>query len=636
MNVASRNNFNERKISFPLGQFLILILMFIVFWGTLFYLKPQRQVGLSFRYDLTSISLFIFLCTSLIFLVKGLWGNILFSFFFIILSALPLSGLWSSGQTEPYTLFGLFPLSDARNYYESALRFLLGGQLSGIASYRPITPAFIALLLRITGSNLQAALAIQTYIVSISAIGATLAIRKRWGNIASAFFTLLIFLFWRPFIGTFLSENLGLAFGLSALYALLGWAGELDRIHLFITGFLLTTALNIRAGAFLILPAIFIVLLLNRNQLPKNSVIIFFSSIVFAFIFNLFVSIMYSNQVVGFSSNVMMNLYQLVTNSDSWREFGRANPNANVKDTWDSIKLIYSSFINEPINLLRALSRAYQEYFSPGRSGLYGFIEGERVHTTRPSVLIGTLVLYAFSILGFFIEYRRWKKQKNIFSVILIASTIGAILSAPILYSGNYSGMRFFAASMPLQLIFPSLGLKFIFENFLKLQKFQVQEKISYKKENFSIFPHLFIWIILLGIAVNVINRSEPQSDHISCSQNEFPLLFFISDGNQISIVKDGSEFPEYLPYINEYRARNSSHGLATTFSSEYKTLQAPFAMVSGIDTLSKRGLFLILLQSEIPEKSGWLSVCVKEGGFPRLDGDGFVFTRLAYTSAIK
>ena len=625
-------NLRERKTIF---FFLLTIFILLGAWAFLFYLPLPRQVGLSFRYDVTSIAVIIFLGSFLSLLIKGMWGELIFTAFFLTLSALPLSGLWASGQTEPYTLFGLLPFSDARMYYEGALRFLMGGRLTGISTFRPIAPAFLSLLLRLTDANLQAAIALQTLLGACAAAAAILYVRDVWGSWAASLFSLLVFFFWRPFIGTVLTENLGLALGLCGFLTLIAWSRTKKPQLLFLGALLLGLGLNIRAGAYFVLVSIFLVVVFFCKQLSKRSLLLFVAGVLLAWLANCMVSAIYSSKVVGFSSNVMNNLYQLVTNSDSWRELGQVYLDVDTSRTWDTLKLIAAEFFDNPLNLLEGLGRSYREFFSFGRPGAFGFIEGERVHTTRPSVLAATALLYLLSALGVARESLRWYRKKDLTSALLIMSLLGILLSAPILFSGGFSGMRFFAATMGFQIIFPCLGLLFLQENVFRWIKMPVADRTSFDQPPRLLIPSFLLILIMLGLPLNALFRSPPQMNELVCDTGETPVSMAVHHGSYVSIVTDTSPEPEYLPTIRESRARLSSHGLAPSFSSEFTQLSAPYSLVSGIDAHSNRGIILVLAPQEVPISNARVEICTRESGLPRLDKNGYLFSNEAFITAV-
>jgi len=627
----------ERKeIISSIGR-TILTIVVLIFVGLFFACYPlPRQIGLSFRYDLASISIIILLGSFVLLLVNGFIGGLAFTAFFLILTMLPLSGLWASGQTEPYILFGLLPYSDAQYYYLGAQRFLMGGSLSGIAAYRPIGPAAVALLLRITGGNLQATLTILTVVVGVAAAVAVLEVKKTWGPLAGALFSLLIFLFLRPFIGTLLSENLGLAYGLAGFSFLLSWSKDRQPWALFIGIFLLGIGLQIRAGAYFVLATIFFAVFFGRKNLPKHSILLLILALLLVSSVHIVISLIYTGDTVPVSSNVMDILYMLASNSDNWRDLRAVNPQAYQVQTLDTIKMIFTEFTNNPSNLVKSLGRAYGEFFTLGRKGAFGFIEGERVHTTRPSVLAGTLLLFLLSALGIIKAVSGWLKHKDMPFILILAAVLGILLSVPFLFVGDFSGMRFFATTAGFQVILPCLGLLFI-ENLAGRWV-----KIKHDGASKGYLPtartilSVLLAVLLIGLLVNAIPTPVTQHVELVCEDGETPVQMTISRGSYITVMDDSMQASDWLPNIRESRARLSSHGLSTSFSSEFKTLSAPFSIINGVNAFNMQGIFLVLKPEELPDPSGVIRLCTRPGGLTRLDRNGFLFSQAAYESVLS
>ena len=105
-----------------------------------------------------------------------------------------------------------------------------------------------------TGQNLRLVNVILVIVTTIACFVASLQVQRQYGPWASTVFLLILSLFYRPFVGTLLTEHLGLALGALGFALLLGGA-DLRRPSLFLLGCLATAlALSARAGAFFVLP----------------------------------------------------------------------------------------------------------------------------------------------------------------------------------------------------------------------------------------------------------------------------------------------------------------------------------------------------------------------------------------------
>jgi hypothetical protein len=605
-------------------------------WLLLFRLPLPRQIGLSFRYDLTSIAVFLYAICFITLRLRGKWGDFSFTAVFMVLSILPLSGLWASGQTEPYTLFGLIPISDAGVYYKGALRFLRGLHLTGIATFRPIAPALFSLLLRITSGNLQAVFALQALVTAFAAVIAVLTVRDQFGALSASLFAVLIYFFQRPFTGTALTESFGVAFGLLGFSQLLVWSSTKKNISLFAGSFLLMMGLNIRAGAYFILPALTLATILFRKSLPKHALILAICGFLLAWLNNAFISHIYSSKLVGFSSNIFHNLYQLATNSSSWRDLAADIPNADLGDTFSMVKLIIAALLEEPRNLFKALGRAYGILFSLGRDGAFGFLEGERVHASRPSLIIASAGLFLLSLLGSLRAIIRWIRHHQLFDALITLTLAGILLSAPILFSGNYSGMRFFAATMGFQCVLPALGLHWLLE--LAGKKFSILKPPTSAglASRGNVFAVMLIIFVLILLPLNALGIKPTAAMAVECENEFIPVDISFDRGSYVTILADESLTRDYLPAISASRARASSHGLATNFSSEFKTLIPPFTLISAINRVDEKMKMLVMLPHEQPPHGESVRLCAAPGGFSRLDANGWLFSENAHSAVLS
>jgi hypothetical protein len=176
--------------------------------------------------------------------------------FTLCVAFIVLAGTWQAGVSDGFILGGLLPYSDAQGYYNDALRLLSGRRFTIFSSRRPLFPTFLAGLLRLTSLDLRVALVL---LMGMSVVAICLAVRevRRTLGVGSGIFMLLcLFMFYRRYIGTTLTEHLGITFGCLAFCLI--WRGAVAaRLRPVLVGlFFLSLGLNARAGAFLILPAI--------------------------------------------------------------------------------------------------------------------------------------------------------------------------------------------------------------------------------------------------------------------------------------------------------------------------------------------------------------------------------------------
>ncbi|NEQ25145.1 MAG: hypothetical protein F6K28_39905 [Microcoleus sp. SIO2G3] len=219
-------------------------------------LDLPREIGFSAKNGLTPVLIAIALLFYPAYRLSGWIGTLASLSLTLILFALPLSALWNSGISDGFIIGGLLPTGDAGGYYWEARRLLEVGNMSAWGSRRPLFSGVLATLLGLTQQNLQLTLAILVAITAISCFLAAREVQRSHGTAAGLMVIAILFLFYRRFIGYTMTESLGLALG-AVGFAIL-WRGARQRqISYCLVGvLLLTLALNARAGAFFVLPAL--------------------------------------------------------------------------------------------------------------------------------------------------------------------------------------------------------------------------------------------------------------------------------------------------------------------------------------------------------------------------------------------
>lgn len=168
-----------------------------------------------------------------------------------------LMWIWTTGQSVSYALAGWLPFSDAAGYWACANALLDTGNLAEWCQRRAAYPAFLAGINMLGGRQFFYVLLLQSVFIA----GAIFVLVRRISahipgvaTVASA--GLLLAYAMNYAFATTMTENAGLIFGCLAL-ALLVIAAEKRSLPWVLAGSaLLSVALNARAGALLVLPAL--------------------------------------------------------------------------------------------------------------------------------------------------------------------------------------------------------------------------------------------------------------------------------------------------------------------------------------------------------------------------------------------
>jgi hypothetical protein len=197
------------KITFNLWPWISLAISIAVFALILLSRSPGllRPVSMALRTGFAAIIPVAMLLVYFIFRIPGKIGEVLALISTMALFAFGLAGVWASGQTQPNLISGLIPVSDATNYYIDALRILSGKDISQFSAMRPFFPGLLSVLLKLTDRNLMAALGIITAIAGVSCYIVSREIQRTHGAEPAAFFLIMMFLYFRFYSGTTLSES---------------------------------------------------------------------------------------------------------------------------------------------------------------------------------------------------------------------------------------------------------------------------------------------------------------------------------------------------------------------------------------------------------------------------------------------
>ena len=147
------------------------------------------------------------------FRVKDRLGDLLSMAATLCLFAMPLAGLWASGQSQSVTISGLLPLTDASFYYQDSLRIIMGQDISHFSAMRPFFPGFLSFLMNLTDRNFMFSLAIITAIAAIGIYFTVREVQRTHGTEVAVFLLLILFLYFRHHSGTSMSETLGMPLG---------------------------------------------------------------------------------------------------------------------------------------------------------------------------------------------------------------------------------------------------------------------------------------------------------------------------------------------------------------------------------------------------------------------------------------
>lgn len=369
-----------------------------------------------------------------------------------------LLALWHSGLSDGFTLAGLFPYSDAAGYFGDAQRILAGEPITSFSSRRPLYAAFLAGLLKMTGNNLRWTLWLQTLLVSCALGCAIWGLWRRTGRVSNtAVFGMTMWLFFRRFIGTTTTENLGFMLGALGFLAL--WEAAHDRsIRLFILGLLLAgLALNARAGAFFVLPSLLLwggLHFAGKDRRISWQILgLGGGALVLAFGLNYGILILSGGHPGLAFSNFSYTLYGLV-HGGNWQLALTQHPELRMLEPGPQAASVFRLALDHiaahPIALIEGTFRAWMDFLPRA------FLFVESPHPWAPSALASRL-LALLALRGLFLA---WPTRSTAASSLMFTILAGILLSVPFAPPWDSDYMRIFAATIPALGWLASMGVQ--------------------------------------------------------------------------------------------------------------------------------------------------------------------------------
>jgi hypothetical protein len=455
-----------RYISFStswLGYLLRTVTFALPFlvYAAFLIIKIPGKVGLEARIGTgATLPLFLALLLYLVFQRNDWIGDLVGLTLVLLFFSLPLSGLWNSGYSNGSIIGGLLPWSDASDYYGEANYLLEGGMLGGISQRRPLFPGTLAAVLGLVHGNLAVALAIFGAVAVLACFLLACEVRRSHGTIAGIVTLVILFLFYRTYIGLSLTENLGLALGAFALAVLWRGAGSSKKKIVWAGIFLLTLALCARAGAFLILPMLVLWGAWYFRGKSCVSLRFFFvgcAAILLGFLLDAIVRRLVANSGGTAFGNFANVLYGLAMGNQIWSQVYIDHPflsSLSVSEQSTAIyQLAFEAFRSDPTRAVEGLLGAWRDYLNP-TCGAFSFVN---LNLFGILDIPGTRwALFAVSGFGLLGCIRRVRDPQ---ASLVLVSTVGILASVPFAPPIDSDSMRAYAATIPFAAIWVALGL---------------------------------------------------------------------------------------------------------------------------------------------------------------------------------
>lgn len=530
-----------------------------------------------------------------------------------LLFGIGLGGLWTNAFSEMQVVGGMLYFSDASQYSFDTLRLLNGLPFSSFSARHPLPTLFTALLLWITGKNLQLTLAILVFTCAVCVYLAGVEISRAFGPLAAAIFTLSLFLFYRRFAGILDSENLGLALGCLS-FTFFFHASRHRQPASLMGMLLLSLALAARPGAFLILPAVLVWFMLgspgaayNRLKRAALGTLVLSSGFTLTYITNAWLAEPGSRMY----SNLAYTVYGIAQGGKGWEQFLKDFPEYAQQPAVIAEQFAYQQaahlFSDHPQAAFQGLLRSFAGYFSIKDQSLFGFLSGGEItafdqQATPAKQLLYQGVRLVFLFLSGVGIWQLWKQRKKAANSLALAILSGWLLSLAFVPSEDAGMLRVFAASTPYLVLLPASGLASIGNRLGSQERELIPPKSSGFVEIGSpnkgndttpIEPDDTILIDLCAILMILLlfsgpllfkilwaNR-QPITYNPDCQPGEMFYAIEIYPGSFITLVEEGvngeSHFPEiqyadYLKSVAQFHRTESRAPLAGLSSGSLLT----------------------------------------------------------------
>jgi hypothetical protein len=596
------------SIGWQLGTFVAGA---VITWIFLSFPTP-RQFGLAFRYDFLQIIGPIALLAFLVFqLPDGLSRFFLFGVIATIL-VLPVAGLWTSGQSEQYVLGGIIPFSDARSYFTDSRRLSEGAPFITGASRRPLFTAMLTSIQWFTSQNLYVTIAILTMILGLTIYFAVIEIKSHEGSIAAVVFLVLVFCFSRMLLGKTLSEFAGLPLGLLSLVFLLRGIVRKNLKHILLGLVLLSLALNARAGAFFILPAIAIWtgwFFRTSKYFHWKSFLLACAAIAVGFVVNLLAFQAFSSAQSAPFGNFSFTIYGLARGGLGWTQIFTDHPETWTMPADQQSSYIYSLTMDliqrKPMNLVNGIVSSYQTFFS--LDDYYGSINWFGGLGTVGN--IARIGYYLLMVIGLSFLIKDFKKPLRSFFLITF---IGICLSIPFAPPIDSNRMRIYAATIPFFIAIPSIGLASICQhlpwNFIKHRDTTFQGLAPILGLGITLF---LLMTVVPFIPYKLTSPGTPSK--VVCHGNTKVVSFRVLPGNHIRIVDQDSIPQEWSPLIRQKTFATRIHNLPNweTYPLFEQMKPGQVALVD-LDLQTKDPMILIAEWQKIGGTTQVQTICAK------------------------
>jgi len=595
-------------------------------FGLLLLIPPPPFISRFFYQRDWRVLIILFIFFAILLRRNGLGGETLQVALVFGLFAMPLIYKWQFAY-DGYLIGGLLPLSDTSSYYLDAHRLANGELFTAWGGRRPLFASLLAVILRLNGGDLMATLIILTLVNIVAILIAFQAIKHWYGALGASAYLLIAYVFYTRFTGETSTEQLGFVLGnLAVFFLLVGVQTRSFWRALFGLG-LLALALNARAGAFLILPALILWLAyyFRKHVIFWRAASLAIVVVIMVFLLNTFLARVTTGQQGTTFSNYGYTLYGLASGNKGWTQVTQDYPKATESEI---MSLAIQKIRETPGLLLYGMQESYKDYFKPYR-GAFSFIFLGSTNSMAEDKFLN-MFFWGFVLIGLIHSYL--KRETGSGGLVLI-SFLGVFASLSLLPPIDTDAMRAFAATIPFTALWVAAGISALFSWGRK----QIIQKESDPPEEIGLpFQKLAlgfsVLIITLAVLAPLLLMAFPIKGPVSstslsqpaCGPAQELLRGVVFDHTSIILIPDDAALESYMPFIRISDFRNPKTAGYPFLDEELLKLGSADRITYGVRLENtSQSLYMI---SDFPVKEGKFIVCAHLPDNEQLQPYGFYY----------
>lgn len=534
-------------------------------------------------------------------------GLAILSFLVLLLS------LWATGRSHPNLIGGLLPWNDAAGYFYGANALLDSGEFTSWSQRRPIYTSLLAGFLSLTGRDFQLALLVQgTFAGAIAFFVARTASLKL--GIAAGFLVFaLLFSFAQEHAPLTMTENAGFFFGALGIAFL--WLGA-EKPHagwFAAAGLFLTFGLLARAGAFFVIPLLFLAIgFAYRDQwrVALRYALGFLTGAGLAVLLNQAMYWFAGDNTNMPNANFSYVLYGLAAGGKGWQQIYVDHPTIFHGGEGIVAKTIYAlafeRIVENPFDFLAA----YAQKLPHSILVLFDYL---------PSFFHVRRLFAVFWLVGLFVAFRN---RREPYALFLLAAAAGVVLSGPFLAD---VGSRIYAATITLDALLAGLGFSAIVA---WLEKATPQETSISNTETGLPAQLIGTATILFGLTFSGVflfpNPTAKALPKLTCNQTEIPIMLRLGSESPLIALRAKPSFTLFPPQVSH----GDFAGLlppGTHLREKLGQLPPETTLIYGYakKTMGRGKPVWIAWRTEtLPERGSLVGFCLKPGHHPLLGED--------------